>query len=195
MCNNFLTRRAQLIARIQNLTLSMIKQICSGQLPRISLSLSHTSTSMNAQTLGSDSLGSSNFESSIEDSKQINEETEEPDKKTVTDFARSRSKDKFALMMTVMSTAHRLLITNTTITRRSLYYDLKKKKTLNLVPQQRCVDQAVNHVATLLNCAPWELSESSYKKTVKLQFETNSFTFYKKNLDISIKFSHQGSIV
>lgn len=74
-------------------------------------------------------------------------------------FATKRGKDKLALTMTVMAAAHRLLIINSTITRRSLYYDLKNDKTLNLVPVQGYLDQAVNRVANLLNCSPWELSK------------------------------------
>ncbi|XP_076243955.1 meiotic W68 [Calliopsis andreniformis] len=156
--------RRQLIARIESLTSSIIQQISSGQLPKIS-PLLHNSTSLNTQVFDENYSDSPTFESCpFEESEQINEEGEQSNKRLVTDFAKSRSKDKFALMMTVMAAAHRLLITNTTITRRSLYYDLKSKKTLDLAPEQRYVDQAVNHVATLLNCAPWELNLLSTSK-------------------------------
>ncbi|XP_053998774.1 meiotic recombination protein W68 [Hylaeus anthracinus] len=153
--------RTQLIARIENITSNIIQQICSGRLPQISYSISHNYTSMDPETAVENDFSDCalNFTShSFEETEQIDKECTQNDKRTVIDFARRKSKDKFALIMTVMAAAHRLLITNTTITRRSLYYDLKNEKTLNLAPDQRFVDQAVNHLADLLNCAPWELN-------------------------------------
>lgn len=73
------------------------------------------------------------------------------------DFCRKRSKNKLALMMKVMAMSHRLLITNTTITRRSFYYDLRNDIAGILVPTQKYIDLAVHDVAELLNCAPWDL--------------------------------------
>ncbi|KOC62684.1 Meiotic recombination protein SPO11 [Habropoda laboriosa] len=146
--------RTQLVARIESITFSIIQQICSGRLPKISYS-----SSQNYASTGTQTTEEINFESQFpEDSEQITEESEQHERKSVISFARKRGKDKFALMITVMAAAHRLLITNSSITRRSLYYDLKKEKTSNLVPEQRNLDQAVNHVANLLNCAPWELN-------------------------------------
>lgn len=154
------TFRARLIARIESVTSSVIQQICSGRLPKISSSLSHNRTATDTQMPLEDDPSASNLESQYpEEAEEIEEANEPITKKSSTDFVKKGSKGKFALTMTVMATAHHLLLTNTTITRRSLYYDLKNKKTLNLVPEQRCVDQAVNRVANLLNCAPWELSE------------------------------------
>lgn len=133
----------------------MIEQISSGRLPQISYSQSRNYTQTDVKTNDPESQF---YE---EEPERNTEETETKGTRRVTqDFASKRGKDKFALMMTVMATAHRLLITNTTLTRRSLYYDLKNERTSNLVPEQRCLDQAVHHVANLLNCAPWELSES-----------------------------------
>ncbi|KZC12973.1 PREDICTED: meiotic recombination protein SPO11 [Dufourea novaeangliae] len=147
--------REELIARIETVTSCIIQQLCSGRLPQMSYSSSHPYTLTGTQQIMEENDDESQFP---EESNEINGESYQSDKKTVINFARKRSKDKFALMMTVMAAAHRLLITNTTITRRSLYYDLKNEKTSNLVPEQRQVDLAVNHVANLLNCAPWELN-------------------------------------
>ncbi|XP_006614168.2 meiotic recombination protein W68 [Apis dorsata] len=145
--------RKQLIARIEDVTLTVIEQISSGRLPQISYSQSRNYTQTDVET---NDLESQFYE---EEPERNTEETETKGTRRVTqDFASKRGKDKFALMMTVMATAHRLLITNTTLTRRSLYYDLKNERTSNLVPEQRCLDQAVHHVANLLNCAPWELN-------------------------------------
>ena len=160
-----LSNRKQLIARIEDVTLTVIEQISSGRLPQISYSLPRNYARTDVEMIENDP------ESQFHEEKPERnvEETEGNGTRRVTqDFASKRGKDKFALMMTVMATAHRLLITNTTLTRRSLYYDLKNENTSNLVPEQRCLDQAVHHVANLLNCAPWDLSESllfSFKKT------------------------------
>nr|XP_031850153.1 meiotic recombination protein SPO11 [Nomia melanderi] len=143
--------REALVARIESVTKEVIEQICSGRLPQVSYSWSQNS--VDNQTF------EENDESqAVEEFEQTTQDTDRNEKRTVIDFARSRSKDKLALMMTVMAAAHRLLITNSTITRRSLYYHLKNEKTLNLAPEQKHVDLTVNHVANLLNCAPWELN-------------------------------------
>ncbi|XP_043799106.1 meiotic recombination protein W68 [Apis laboriosa] len=145
--------RKQLIARIEDVTLTVIEQISSGRLPQISYSQPRNYTQTDVETNDPESQF---YE---EEPERNTEETVTKGTRRVTqDFASKRGKDKFALMMTVMATAHRLLITNTTLTRRSLYYDLKNERTSNLVPEQRCLDQAVHHVANLLNCAPWELN-------------------------------------
>ncbi|XP_078051345.1 meiotic W68 [Augochlora pura] len=109
---------------------------------------------MDTQTFEDSTVESQN----IEYFEELAGERDSGEKRSVMDFARSKGKDKFALTMTVMAAAHRLLITNTTITRRSLYYDLKNEKSLSLVPEQRHVDLAVNQVARILNCAPWDLN-------------------------------------
>ncbi|CAK9814978.1 Meiotic recombination protein SPO11 [Anthophora plagiata] len=144
--------RKQLVARIERVTLSIIRQICSGRLPQIAYSSSRNST--DTQTFEENDTKAQFHEESDE----IREDFERNDRRTVISFARKRSKDKFSLMVTVMAAAHRLLITNSCITRRSLYYDLKNEKTSRLVPEQRYLDHAVNQVANLLNCAPWELN-------------------------------------
>ncbi|XP_076547715.1 meiotic W68 [Osmia lignaria lignaria] len=148
--------RARLISRIESVTSTIIQQICSGQLPKISYSEPQNFARMDTQTSSQNESSNAELRSSSEE--QSDEETEPTEKKVVTNFAASRSKEKFALMMTVMATAHRLLITKTTATRRSLYYDLKTEKTSSLSLGQGHVDRAVNHVANLLNCAPWELN-------------------------------------
>lgn len=163
----FTLSRKQLIARIEDVTLTVIEQISSGRLPQISYSQPRNYTQTDVEMIENDP------ESQFHEEPERNvEETERKGTTRVTqDFASKRSKHKFALMMTVMATAHRLLITNTTLTRRSLYYDLKNEKTSNLVPEQRCLDQAVYHVANLLNCAPWDLSESPLFSLKKFNFE------------------------
>ncbi|KAF3420677.1 hypothetical protein E2986_02238 [Frieseomelitta varia] len=144
--------RKQLIARIEQVTSSVIQQICSGRLPQISNSLSENCTPVDTQQ---DDDFVSEFH---EEPGQNFDGTERKETGTVANFGTKRGKDRFALMMIVMATAHRLLITNSTITRRSLYYNLKNDRTSNLVPEQRYLDQAVHHVANLLNCSPWELN-------------------------------------
>ena len=146
--------RKQLIARIEQVTSSLIQQICSGRLPQISNSLSENCTPV-------DTRQDDDFVSEFhEEPGQSFDGTERKETGTVANFGAKSGKDSFALTMIVMATAHRLLITNATITRRSLYYSLKNERTSDLVPEQRYLDQAVHRVANLLNCSPWELSES-----------------------------------
>nr|XP_033334674.1 meiotic recombination protein SPO11 [Megalopta genalis] len=132
----------------------MLEQLCSGRLPFVSYSASQSYSSVDTQMLEDSTIESE----PIEDLEKIVDERDTSEKRSVIDFARTRGKEKFALLMTVMAAAHRLLITNTTITRRSLYYDLKNERTLSLVPEQRHVDLAVNQAAKILNCAPWDLN-------------------------------------
>ncbi|KAK9306459.1 hypothetical protein QLX08_002842 [Tetragonisca angustula] len=144
--------RKQLIARIEQVTSSLIQQICSGRLPQISNSLSENCTPV-------DTRQDDDFVSEFhEEPGQSFDGTERKETGTVANFGAKSGKDSFALTMIVMATAHRLLITNATITRRSLYYSLKNERTSDLVPEQRYLDQAVHRVANLLNCSPWELN-------------------------------------
>lgn len=167
-----------LIARIEAVTLKIIEQISTGQSPRISYSSGRDAAKkFNLREGGNvspgcstDSLGCSTDyrhdttsfdDSSTETERDSREVADGNSGKTTVDFAAKRSRDKFVLMVTIMAEAHRLLLTNTTKTRRSFYYDLKNETTGNLVPHQRHVDRALNDVANLLECAPWDLSESA----------------------------------
>ncbi|XP_017878377.1 meiotic recombination protein W68 [Ceratina calcarata] len=141
--------RQQLITSMENVALDIIQQICNGCLPQVSYVSSE------------DLVNTENVESFFDES---NQEPEYASVTTLTSFANRGSRDKFTLMMVVMAAAHRLLITNCTKTRRSLYYDLKNEKTGHLVPDQRKLDQTVKCVANLMNCAPWELNLLSTMK-------------------------------
>jgi len=94
----------------------------------------------------------------VEEQNIDNRDTQNLEKTTV-DFAVKSSRKKFVLMMVIMAEVHHLLLTNTTKTRRAFYYDLKKETTKYLVPIQQYVDRALNDIANLLECAPWNLSE------------------------------------
>ncbi|KAK2584447.1 hypothetical protein KPH14_006827 [Odynerus spinipes] len=135
--------REILIRQIEDLTLTIIQQICTGQSPSVSIPSSQMLESIE-NTSDSETL------------KYDEMEFEEDVTRTI-DFSRKQSRNKFALMMKVMATAHQLLLTNFTITRRSFYYDLKNDIADTLAPTQTYVDLAVNDVAELLGCAPWNL--------------------------------------
>lgn len=163
--------RRDLIARIENATLKIIEQICAGRPPRVSYpsgqSVTAESSSQRREDavypgcstdsgLGDDATGMPDHPWSDERDTEEDEDAECP---TIVDFAMKRSRDKFVLMTMVMAEAHHLLLTNTSKTRRSFYYELKSDATVHLVPDQRYVDRALNNVAGLLECAPWDLSE------------------------------------
>ena len=159
-----------LIERIEAVTLKIIEQISTGQSPQLSYPSGRNITTESSEEDGS--LGCSSdfrhdtmsdtysFDSTeIEESEEQDVELFENSKKTTVNFVVKRSRDKFVLMILIMSKVHHLLLTNTTKTKRSFYYDLKNDITASLVPDQKFVDRALNSVANLLECAPWDLSE------------------------------------
>ncbi|GAB1868820.1 DNA topoisomerase (ATP-hydrolyzing) [Camponotus japonicus] len=165
--------RMDLIARIEAVTLKIIKQISAGQPPCISFcSNRNTAIESSLRKKNVDAICQSNLQSNIlsndclfdfidkqnaENREQRKENNFQNSKKMMVDFAMKSSRNKFILMMMIMSKAHRLLLTNTTKTKRSFYYDLKNEITKSLMPHQRSIDCAVNSVANLLECAPWDL--------------------------------------
>ncbi|KAG7207529.1 hypothetical protein KM043_009160 [Ampulex compressa] len=162
--------RMELVNRIEKVSLQIIQQICSRQLPILSYTIPCNYDLSNCEE---DDEPDEDFDEMPSCAKRFKYNDEERGKfsgidkqieeglqnkrKTVVNFASSKSKKKFALMMTVMARAHRLLLMNTTITRRSFYYDLKNGETSRLALDQRAVDEAVNSVANLLECPPWNL--------------------------------------
>ncbi|XP_072757790.1 meiotic recombination protein W68 [Anoplolepis gracilipes] len=160
--------RMDLITRIEAVTLEIIKQISIGQPPCISYCRERNvttdsslqkenfcaeySTNLRPNTASNDSL----FDYANEHQDTREENHFQNSKKSI-NFAVKSSRNKFTLMVMIMSEAHRLLLTNTTKTKRSFYYDLKNEIPKKLMPHQRCIDCAVNSVANLLECAPWDL--------------------------------------
>lgn len=125
----------------------IIQKICSGQFPNVFVPSNY------------DKMESLENDVNKSDRKtfQFDEDESSMNRINSMDFCRKRSKTKLALMMKVMAMSHRLLITNTTITRRSFYYDLRNDIAGVLVPTQKYIDLAVHDVAEFLNCAPWDL--------------------------------------
>lgn len=140
-----------LIRQIEYTTLMIMQKICSGEFPNVFAPSNY------------DKIESLEYENDVYESDGKTLEFDEIESIMNTtdsmDFCRKRSKNKLALMMKVMAMSHRLLITNTTITRRSFYYDLKNDIAGILVPTQKYIDLAVYDVAELLDCAPWDLGE------------------------------------
>jgi hypothetical protein len=161
-----------LIARIEDVTLKMIEQISDGQAPRLSYSskrsLQTAESSLQQEDAAGCSIDSGRDTMSLDRFSSDPAEEQSSDEegaagcsgKTSVDFAMKRSRDKFTLMAMIMAEAHHLLLTNTSKTRRSFYYELKNETTEHLAPDQRYVDRALNSVADLLGCASWDLSES-----------------------------------
>lgn len=166
--------RKDLIARIEAVTLKIIEQISSEQAPCISyfsgpndISKSSTrkeniypgcSVDPDSQVREKTMFFNDALTDFVEEQDTNNKDTQNLEKTTV-DFAVKSSRNKFVLMMVIMAEVHHLLLMNTTKTRRAFYYDLKKETTNYLVSNQRYVDRALNDIANLLECAPWDLSE------------------------------------
>lgn len=164
--------RKDLVARIEVITLKIIEQISTGQAPYISYFSGQNIISKYSireenyteySQLDDPRQGTMSFNDSLtnfaDEQDSGDGDTSQNLEKTTVDFAVKSSRNKFVLMVVIMAEAHRLLLTNTTKTRRSFYYDLKNETTGYLVPDQRYVDRALNDVANLLKCAPWDLSE------------------------------------
>lgn len=158
-----------MIARIEAVTSRIIEQISTGRSPCISYcSGRNASAGFNVRdesvrpgcSVDMTFCGDYSIDSVEERNTAQERNYSEDSGRTTVDFAIKRSRDKFVLMMIIMAEAHRLLLTNTTKTRRSFYYDLKNSTTEYLIPRQKYVDRALNDVADLLRCAPWDLSES-----------------------------------
>ncbi|XP_032666985.1 meiotic recombination protein SPO11 [Odontomachus brunneus] len=160
--------REDLIARIEAVTLKIIEQIANGQSPCISYIGGRNSTTefeSQEETIypgySIDSQENTAYfsESPVDFAEQrdTRENANENSGRTTVNFAARRSRDKFVLMMMIMAETHCLLLTNTTKTKRSFYYDLKNPTTESLAPNQRYIDRALNNVANLLKCAPWDL--------------------------------------
>ncbi|XP_021922584.1 meiotic recombination protein SPO11 isoform X2 [Zootermopsis nevadensis] len=67
-------------------------------------------------------------------------------------FSSRRSRPKFALIIHLLGVVHRLLFTQSTCTRRQLYY-----QNVALVRSQGLLDAAVRDICSLLNAPAWEL--------------------------------------
>lgn len=161
--------RMDLIARIEAVALKIIKQISTGQPPCLSYySNRNIATESSLRKENVSAICQSNLRSNVLSNDPLFDSTDKHNmkkendfqnsKKITVDFAIKCSRNKFILMSMVMSEAHRLLLTNTTKTKRSFYYDLKNEITKNVMPHQKSIDCAVNNVANLLECAPWDLS-------------------------------------
>ncbi|XP_048515545.1 meiotic recombination protein SPO11 [Athalia rosae] len=115
------------------------------------------------------------------------------------DFRRRGSRKNLALILTVTSHVHKLLINRTSKTRRALYYELQTEPfTATLARTQRTIDAAVNHVAGLLDRAPWELvlgSELIFYFLISMN--PSAFTATSKGLvsgDLTLTFSGRESV-
>ncbi|KYM96353.1 Meiotic recombination protein SPO11 [Cyphomyrmex costatus] len=164
--------RKDLIARIEAVTLKIIEQISNGQTPCISyfsgsnvISKSSTreenvypecSVDPHSQVREETMFFNDTLTDSVEEKNTDNRDIQNSEKTTI-DFAVKSSRNKFVLITMIMAEVHHLLLTNTTKTRRAFYYDLKNQTTKYLVPNQRYVDRALNDIANLLKCAPWDL--------------------------------------
>lgn len=97
----------------------------------------------------------------------VEEPLEVSENTTTVNFKRKKSRKNLVLLLTVMSNVHKMLINRTTKTRRSLYYELQSNPGNSLLaPTQRFVDDAVNHVASILDRAPWELGGNKFSPII-----------------------------
>ncbi|XP_024943655.1 meiotic recombination protein W68 isoform X2 [Cephus cinctus] len=142
--------RKIVMTRAENVVLSMLHQIAQGRCPEVIYPTGVTETLDQSERCKEKATQSQEID-------EFRDTMTNDSKMTRVDFTCKRSRNKLTLMTTVLSHAHRLSINGDVITRRSLYYDLQSESTQGLAPEQRHVDNSVNHVASLLGCAPWDL--------------------------------------
>ncbi|XP_011301206.1 meiotic recombination protein SPO11 [Fopius arisanus] len=151
--------RKLLIDRLENLVLVIIRQITSGQLPKIDNLCSDIvpggvefGVSDNGEDLSDETATCGKSHSGeIEEDGGINQG------RCVVDFSHKRGKLKLALMMTVAAKAHKLLIAGEFQTKRSMFYELKGGLIGRFIDKQSTTDGIINNVARILLCNTWEL--------------------------------------
>ena len=82
-------------------------------------------------------------------------------------FSGYENRQRFALIMHVLSFVHEKLVANSEITdnnnfyctKRSFYYELKNKIVGKFIKSQITVDHAIDEVSTMLECGPWEIGK------------------------------------
>ncbi|XP_011629999.1 meiotic recombination protein W68 [Pogonomyrmex barbatus] len=149
--------RKDLIARIEAVTLKMIEQISAGRAPCVSHFNSRNVISK-SRTREENVYPGCSTDANFVEEQDANIKSLKNSKKTKVNFAVKQSRDKFVLMAVIMAEIHRLLLTNTSRTQRSFYYDLKSEKTTKyLVPRQININRTLNDIANLLECPPWNL--------------------------------------
>ncbi|XP_012289075.1 meiotic recombination protein SPO11 [Orussus abietinus] len=161
-----------LIDRIEAIVLMMLTEISSGIPPIIAYSPPTVNDlqsfaddeAVHEEAHLADSQESTEHSSGVEERADPQDSNNPAESSTSTvhrtssiDFASQRSRVKLASVMTTLARVHRLLISKSSQTRRSLYYELQGGSTASLAPDQRYVDRVVHVVANLLECPSWDL--------------------------------------
>nr|ATL75374.1 meiotic recombination protein SPO11 [Diachasma muliebre] len=153
--------RKPLIDRLENLVLVVIRQITTGQLPKIDNLCSNTMPEESVECDGDNGDDLSDVTATYTEEIHSGEIGEDgginQEGRCVVDFSHKRGKIKLALMMTVAAKAHKLLIAGEYQTKRSMYYELKGGPLGRFIDQQSITDGTINNVAKMLECNTWEL--------------------------------------
>ncbi|XP_034933804.1 meiotic recombination protein SPO11 [Chelonus insularis] len=162
--------RNQLIKNIEKTVLDIIQQINQNKIPEISY--------LNKSVLEMNDIYMSEDDSDKENDNNCNEVELIKSKKEnrQISFALERGRTKMVRLMIVLSKAYKLLLTNKTQTKRSLFYELKAGDAKELFINELVVDRIISDAANLFSCATWDLGFVATAKglifgDLQLQFE------------------------
>ncbi|XP_057337715.1 meiotic recombination protein SPO11 [Microplitis mediator] len=194
-------KKQQLINKIEATTLTILKQICNSQIPKISYKRRNPEINLSKSTsiafndcddfllslVSCDESPNRTFSDNIIEIDSFDEDTnstqdsasQQPE--SIVDFFTISGRKQLTRLMIILSKAHKLLLSNKIQTKRSLYYELKSEES-TLFESERVVDYQINSVAKLLECSTWDLGFIATSKglvagNLKLFFENNDTIF------------------
>ncbi|XP_014213397.1 meiotic recombination protein SPO11-1 [Copidosoma floridanum] len=158
------TLRCELIRRIESITQSLVLSLSRGEKPKITYDDGRESGWTNT----SNSISTSNSFTQNADN-QISTSSERR-LKTIR-FSGNQGRQRLAIIMRIFQHVHTNLIANLVKTdddfyhtRRAFFYSLKNEHIKRFVKKQDRVLRAINEVAMILQCGPWDIGFISTSK-------------------------------
>lgn len=149
-----------LMERIEQTAVSIVAQIAAGFLPKVQYNTAcwnlNSGLVIGREAVVAETTTNDSESLEIEDVSSLPEDLLTISTCTV-NYASSKSRRKFILMMATMERAHSLLLQNTTQTKRSFYYYLKSTRIMGSEFDVDSIYAAINCTAKMLECAPWDL--------------------------------------
>ncbi|CAD6241028.1 GSCOCG00009083001-RA-CDS [Cotesia congregata] len=178
-------KKEQLIKKIEELTLVIIKQICNSEFPKISYQRCdpELNTPESLPASNDDNEDNEDLEDDEEELLKGSNENQDPDQiccngsqtESTLDFSKERKRIQLVRMTIILSKVHKLLMNKKVQTNRSLYYELKSEQS-TLFENEKIVNYQINSVAKLLSSPTWDLGLVAAAKglvagNLKLMFE------------------------
>ncbi|KAH0534302.1 hypothetical protein KQX54_002824 [Cotesia glomerata] len=177
-------KKEQLVKKIEELTLVIIKQICNSELPKISYQRCGPEFTT-AESLPASNEDNEDIEDLEDDEEEFLKNSCNEDQsqicssgsqtESILDFSKERKRIQLVRMTIILSKVHKLLMNKKVQTNRSLYYELKSEQS-TLFESEKIVNYQINSVAKLLSSPTWDLGLIAAAKglvagNLKLMFE------------------------